>query len=325
MRIWSCLSVLSCGVLYAQSAEVIRRADSRQEIRGAAVTREGEIFTWGDGLHVWSLPDLKPRLIARGAFGEGGCLADLDGDGAQEFIGKEGPGLGRLTWRKPPDWKPVIIDDEFETHDCMEAELFGRKGILVIQRYMQVRFYERAEGKRWPFREIYSIYTPSQQTGLSMRDIDEDGHPDILCGNYWIKSPEAFELPWHIFAINTYSETPESAMLAHAVIENDQLAGQGHRNDARVTRFTKPGDPRRLWNPSPVEGAFHRVHAVTAWNGTFLFGENNGASSRIFALRDGKALQIADGIDSLQILHAKDALVSVGPHELVFWRYGRRK
>ena len=87
--------------------------------------------------------------------------------------------------------EPVVIDDEFDTHDCMEATLFGRKGVLVIQRYMQVRFYERADKSPGRIREIYSIYTPSQQTGLSLRDIDGDGRVDIVCGNYWIQSPGA--------------------------------------------------------------------------------------------------------------------------------------
>ena len=213
---------------------------------------------------------------------------DLDGDGTQEFVGKEGPGLGKLTWRKPPDWKPVIIDDEFETHDCMEATLFGRKGVLVIQRYMQVRFYERAEGKRWPYREIYSIYTPSQQTGLSMRDIDRDGHVDIVCGNYWIKSPESFELPWHIFAINTYSELPQSAMLAHA-FSGKQSAGRAgtHARCAGDIVHECRKIRANFGMKHRIEGRFHRVHAVTVWNGTLLFGENNGALSRIFVIRDG--------------------------------------
>ena len=211
----------------------------------------------------------------------------------------------------------------------MEATLFGRKGILVIQRYMQVRFYERGGGKRWPYREIYSIYTPSQQTGLSLSDIDGDGRVDIVCGNYWIKGPQSFELPWHIFAINTYSETLESAMLGHAFLRKDLLGAQGHMSDARVTLFTKPQDPRQLWQDTPIKGEFHRVHTIAAWNGMLFFGENNGAASRIFALKDAlkdrNATGIAKGVENLQMLSTKDGMVSVGPQELVLWRYDRRR
>jgi hypothetical protein len=317
--------MLFCGVLWAQSATVLRRVASSGEIRGAASTRDGHIITWGESLQLWSLPELKPRALAKESFGEGGCLVDLDGDGEQEFVGSEGPGLGKLTWRRPPDWKPVIIDDKIDTHDCIPATLFGRKGVLLIQRYMQVRFYERGGKGRWPYREIYSIYTPSRQTGLSLSDIDGDSRTDILCGNYWIKSPESFELPWHIFAINTYSELPESAMLAHALMGNELLAAQGHMPDARVTLFTKPADPRQMWIESRFAGEFHRVHAITAWNGMWLFGENNGASSRIFTLEEHKPVQIATGIANLQILPVNGSIISVGPHELVVWRYDRRK
>jgi hypothetical protein len=325
MRAWACFTVLFCGVLCAQSATVLRRVTSASEIRGAALTRDGQVLTWGDQLQLWTLPGLKARALAQGAFGEGGCLVDLDGDGMQEFVGKEGSGLGKLTWRKPPDWKPIVIDDEFETHDCMEATLFGRKGVLVIQRYMQVRFYERGNGKRWKSREIYSIYTPSQQTGLSMHDVDGDGRIDILCGNYWIKSSEAFELPWHIFAINTYSELPESAMLAHTLVGDKLLVAQGHMPDGRVTLFTRPEDPRQLWRESRMEGDFHRVHAVMARADTFFFGENNGKLSRIFVISDRKPVKIADGIENLQILAVTNGIVSAGPHEIVLWRYDRRK
>jgi hypothetical protein len=329
MRAWVCFTVLFCSVVYGESAAVLRRVSSISEIRGAALTRDGRVFTWGDQLQLWTLPGLRSRTLANGIFSEGGCLVDLDGDGTQEFVGQEGSGLGKLTWRKPPDWKPVVIDDEFETHDCMEATLFGRKGILVIQRFMQVRFYERGNEGHWPYREIYSIYTPSQQTGLSMSDIDGDGRVDILCGNYWIRSPERFELPWHIFAVNTYSETSQSAMLAHALIGKELLVAQGHLADSRVTLFAKPEDPRKMWNELRMEGEFHRVHAVTSRNGAWFFGENNGASSRIFFVSDlsnnPKPVKIADGIANLQILSTKEGMISVGPREIVLWSYDRRK
>src|SRR4051812_48916916 len=267
MRAFACFLVLSLGSCEAQFVRTIRRVGAPGAIRGAALSLEGNIVTWGNQLLLWSVPLGKPRLLADGNFGEGGCLVDLDGDGVQEFIGKEGSGLGKLVWRKPPDWQPVVIDDEFESHDCLEATLFGRKGVLVIQRYMQVRFYEHALAKTWPYREIYSIYTPSQQTGLSLRDVNGDGRIDIVCGNYWIQSPERFELPWHIFAINTWFEQPPSAMLAHAFVGDALFIAQGHTEDARAAIFRKPADPHQLWQESRLPGDFHRVHAVTTTNG----------------------------------------------------------
>jgi hypothetical protein len=167
-------------------------------------------------------------------------LVDLDSDGKQELIAKEDAGLGRLTWRRPPSYEPEVIDSQFDTHDCIEATLFGRKGVLVIQRYMQVRFLRAYRQGQMAARDIYSIYTPSQQTGLSLRDVNGDGRTDILCGNYWIQSPERFDLSWHIFAINLWYEDPDSAMLAHETVGDRLFVAQGHRANARVRCSTNP-------------------------------------------------------------------------------------
>jgi hypothetical protein len=233
-----------------------------------------------------------------------------------------------LTWRKPPDWKPVVLEAQTDTHDCIEATLFGRKGVLAIHRHMQVRFYEpNRAGGPWIVREIYSIYTPSQQAGLSLRDVDGDGGLDILCGNYWLQSPERFDLPWHIFAINTWFESPQSAMLAHALVGDQLFVAQGHMAPARVAVFRKPEDPRQLWKESEIAGDFFNVHAVTRVSGRFVFGENNGPASRIFELRDGAARALANGLPSLRLFAAPGGLLSVGPHEIVEWTFGdqRRK
>ncbi len=56
-----------------------------------------------------------------------------------------------------------------------------------------------------------------------------------------------------------------------------------------------------------------------------FLGENNGARPRLFALRNRDAAEIAKGIENLQIMATKDGMISVGPHELVSWRYDRRK
>jgi hypothetical protein len=324
MRALGYVFVLILSAAEGQTLTILKRVPAAGELRGAAKARDGRIISWGDGLYAWTLPSLTPRLLASGTFGEGGCLVDLDGDGRQEFVSVEGTGLGKLTWRRPSDWKPVMIDDEFETHDCLEATLLGRKGVLVIQRYMQVRFYEKSDSSPWPHREIYSIYTPSQQTGLSLRDIDGDGRVDILCGNYWIRSPERFELPWHIFAINTYFEQPLSAMLAHAITGGRLFVAQAHLQDGRVALLEKPEDPKKLWKETRVEGSFHRVHAVAAMDGSLLFGENNGAASRLFALRGDRAEKISEGVALLNIIPRREGLIGVGPHEVVLWRYRRK-
>lgn len=316
MRALACVVVLFGGIAEGQTVTLRKRAVSAREIRGAALGENGRLFTWGDGLQSWTLPDLKPRSLAAGNFGEGGCLVDLDGDGQQELVTVEGSGLGKLTWRKPPKWTPVVIDDQFETHDCLEATLFGRKGVLVIQRYMQVRFYERTDRTPWAHREIYSIYTPSQQTGLSLRDVDGDGRSDIVCGNYWIQSPESFELPWRIFAINTWFEEPLSAMLAHAFDDGRLLMAQTHMADARVALFAKPEDPRKLWTEMRLPGDFHRVHAVAAIEGTVLFGENNGAASRLFALGEGRARVLFRAFDFLGLIAMRGGFVGVGPRAI---------
>lgn len=328
MRILVSLFLLFCGQIHAQSASskqtILQRVPSPKTIRGAALLTSGELLTWGAGLQAWTVPTLRRRSLAEGDFGEGGCLVDLDGDGRQEFVGNEGATSGRLTWRQPPFQTPALIDDEFDTHDCIEATLFGRKGILVVQKRMQVRFYERSEKSPWRHREIYSIYTPSQQTGLSLRDIDGDGRTDIVCGNYWIRSPKQFDLPWRIFAINTWFEEPLSATLAHAFAGDILFAAQTHLSDARAAFFRRPANIELLWTEQRLKIALHRVHAVTAVEGAVFIAENNGVSSRTFVLRNDTPELVLQGMDTLALVPVKDAIVSVGPRELAVWRYRRR-
>ncbi|MBL8232453.1 MAG: VCBS repeat-containing protein [Bryobacterales bacterium] len=304
--LWFPLLLTAIGASFGQVRWVDHPLPVSAEIRGAAPGPRDPsgAWLWGDGVFQAGLRTGNVTRVAQGDFGEPGCafqggLALLSRP--EQLVWLRGPRLARRT----------IIDTEADFSGCLDLTLFGRKGLLITNRGLQVRFYEPASTEpggmvgspRWPYREIYSFYTASYQSGLIHADVDSDGVADLFSGNYWIQAPEMFDRPWRLFAINTYNEEPQSAHLRLALIRRvgrskpSLLVAQGEMHPARLAVFDAPADVKQLWTETRLDGDLALDHPRTLavadfdrdGREDFLLAESEGAA-RIWWWR-----QLADG------------------------------
>ena len=265
------------------------------EIRGGA--RAGDfVLSWGDGLREQNPKTGRSRWLVRGVPYGGGCLMDVDADSDSDVVllerARDG-GLGTMVWLEAPRWTRHVIDTEADFTECLPSEIFGRRGVLLVHRGAQVRFYEPGHDarKRWPYREIYSIYTPSAQGGLLRLDVDRDGHEDIVCGNYWIRSPENYDLPWRLFAINNWWEEERSALLRWVLLSLDQrILIAAETEGSRLSRFTPAADPAQFWIEERLEvaGGLNGPRALAAEGGAVYVADR----TRLVMFHQGRGEEI---------------------------------
>lgn len=262
------------------------------------------VVAWGNEVMSIRFPGGKSQRISESrGFGQAGCLLDANGDGEQDLVlfEKGEPGkTGRMVWIELPAGTLHVIDTEADFTECLATDIDGKRGVMLIHRQIQVRFYEIPADPtgKWTYREIYSIYTPSAQGGLLRHDVNDDGFPDIFGGNYWFQAPGKSEKPWHIFAINKWWEKPRSAMLKLTLVEKglseppgfpSLLAAEAEADPARVALFEKPPDAKQLWREAPVEAipAIRKPEAIATGDlnadglTDLVIGENAGDGSRL--------------------------------------------
>jgi hypothetical protein len=253
--------VLSISVLSAFAATSVRA-----EIRGAALIHHprAAILTWGTELQLWPLRGGVPLTLLKGVnFGPGGCVADVAGHGRDDLLVRETPAPGRFLWLRAPRWESRVIEPQTQFRDCLPFEFDGRRGVVLAHFDAQVRFYEFPQhiDDPWKYNELYSIYTASRQGGLLACDVDGDGLTDLFIGNYWMRNPGRWDLPWRLFNMNTFFDTPDSALARQALFLRpgrklpDLIWAESEGAPARLAWLERPQDEKQQWPAHLIEPA----------------------------------------------------------------------
>ncbi len=309
------------------------------------------VLGWGNAVVSIAFPSGKEtRISAGGGFGTGGCVLDVNSDGQPDLLlfEKGPPGeTGRMVWLEAPKGELHVIDTDADFTDCLPTQMFGTAGVALLHRHSQLRFYEipADPNEKWSYRELYSIYTPSAQSGLISYDVDGNGQPDFFGGNYWFQAPPSADKPWHIFAINKWWENAQSAMLKLALVPHADnrfpslLAAEATASPARVALFDPGKDPKQLWKQLMVEAVPPIRHpealAAADLNGDSLtdiiIGENAGDGSRLLiywgmpgGTYQGTRIDLTGGLIAVWPVDyngdGRMDLIGLGPSTFYVWR-----
>ncbi len=197
--------------------------------------------------------------------------ADLDGDGDIDIVVGDGDGLGNILWfvnpvrTEPPgqeadpriasNWQMRTIGTQGDAvHDIEVADL-DHDGIpeVVTSGHAITRIWKRSVSGTWSGRNISSL----AGWGVSLGDIDRDGHVDIATPSAWLRNPgDVINGAWTRYPINQ-ATIGDECLLADLSGDArlDLVTCDAHNRNA-VAWFQQPADPtdpvwiRRVIDPS---------------------------------------------------------------------------
>lgn len=239
------------------AAALLAALSAHAQINGAAIASRPRpvLWTWGASLTEWTLDTLEPRVL----------LAQTDlGPGCVAAEGLAALSRSRLVLLAPPRFAETVLEPATDFSGCLPFTISGRRGVLIPHLHAQLRFYEFARPGR--YHELYSIYTASKQGGLLAHDVDRDGGLDLFFGNYWVRNPGRLGLPWRLFAVNTFFDSPDAALARLALLQlpGKPAPGLVWAGPGRLAFLERPSPVTEQWPPLPLEPAPERTLALLA-------------------------------------------------------------
>jgi len=207
-----------------------------------------------DDWHVHIIDDDMENLEA------GGVLADVNGDGRLDFIAGG-------DWRSPYIWwweQPSELSQKWIRHvigkfaNKFHTQIWvnidgrgklitwnqGQRALLILEPYDD-------PNREWQVRFIAHNV---EGEGLAWADVDGDGKPELVAGNYWFKPKNSASDEWQRFQFTQgYVGTlVEAADLdgdgrIEIVLSEGDAQYFGRKGQGRVAWFKSEGDPRQLW------------------------------------------------------------------------------
>jgi len=240
-----------------------------------------ELITGGQGALLWYRPDTGERgTIAKGHYGVGLALEDVDADGRLEVFSGRGDAPATLVWFDPgPDlhepWAMHVVDANCAAlaHDIIFADLDGdgTNELIANAAYAAwgVYGYKRADDPTAPWRK-WVVQAGHSQEGLAAADLDGDGRVEIVSGPDWYAPPATGPLsgPWerrtHAVSFREMSRVALADVTGNGrpdvvIVESEYVDGKLSWMENRLLE-----DPEHPWREHLLEEGLVFAHTLEA-------------------------------------------------------------
>lgn len=210
----------------------------------------------------------------------GGCVLDVDGDGWLDFVA--GGAWYRNSRNPDKPFERIVFDPDLAAvHDIVAADIDGdgRKEIITMSDQNNLRWYKIPSNPtaRWERVDV----GPSVHAGVSVGDLNHDGHLDIVRTDVWFENTSGNGTTWVQHPIGPNTPPPADFCPPFAYNATKSLVcdmNKDGKNDVVFTDAEIPGG--KIWwmenlgnglgwkrheipNADPIRrGAYHTLQLV---------------------------------------------------------------